>query len=156
MDIKLARIDNRLLHGVVASQWAPVSQCDRVMVIDDVVANDPAKKDAMRISKPAGKALSIISTETAVTNFKSGRYEGKNILLIVKKPAVLKVLKDNGISIEKINLGGSAFLPDETIEITKRVFVSEADLAIYHEFQEAGTVVSAQYTPSDNEQLLTK
>lgn len=156
MDIKIARIDNRLLHGVVVSQWIPVSNCDRVMVIDDVVANDPIKKDAMKISKPAGKALSIISTDTAVVNFKSRRYEGKNIFLIVKKPETLKILKDNGITIEKINLGGSAFLQDEKIEITKRVFISEEDLDIYREFQKNGTIVSAQYTPSDTEIILNK
>lgn len=156
MNISLARIDNRLLHGVVASQWAPVSHADRVMVIDDVVANDPLKKDAMRISKPAGKALSIISTETAITNFTGGRYEGKNIFVIVKKPETLKQLADAGITIQKINVGGSAFLPDETIEITKRVFISPDDLKIYQHFFNNGTTVSAQYTPSDAEVAVVK
>ena len=44
MAIVLARIDNRLLHGVVATQWAPTSGCNRIMVIDDGTANDPQKK----------------------------------------------------------------------------------------------------------------
>ena len=44
MEIKLARIDNRLLHGIVASQWAPSVGAMRVMIIDDEVAGDELKK----------------------------------------------------------------------------------------------------------------
>ena len=39
MGIVLARIDNRLLHGIVATQWAGRSGAQRIMIIDDTVAN---------------------------------------------------------------------------------------------------------------------
>ena len=48
MAIVLTRIDNRLLHGVVATQWAPSTGCTRLMVIDNEVADDPQKKETMR------------------------------------------------------------------------------------------------------------
>ena len=35
MSITLGRIDYRLLHGIVATMWAPQSGAQRVMVIDD-------------------------------------------------------------------------------------------------------------------------
>ena len=35
MSITLGRIDFRLLHGIVATMWAPQSGAQRVMVIDD-------------------------------------------------------------------------------------------------------------------------
>ena len=35
MGITLARIDNRLLHGIVATQWAGRSGAQRIMIIDD-------------------------------------------------------------------------------------------------------------------------
>ena len=40
MGIVLARIDNRLLHGIVATQWAGRSGAQRIMIIDDTVANN--------------------------------------------------------------------------------------------------------------------
>ena len=73
MGISLARLDNRLLHGIVASQWTPKSGANRVMVIDDKTANTPMLKEAMRIGKPSGVSLSIINRETAYTNFKNGK-----------------------------------------------------------------------------------
>jgi mannose/fructose/N-acetylgalactosamine-specific phosphotransferase system component IIB len=60
MSITLGRIDYRLLHGIVATMWAPQSGAQRVMVIDDKVANDPIIKESMRLGKPAGMACSII------------------------------------------------------------------------------------------------
>ena len=66
MSITLGRIDYRLLHGIVATMWAPQSGAQRVMVIDDKVANDPIIKESMRLGKPAGMACSIITLETAI------------------------------------------------------------------------------------------
>ena len=74
MSITLGRIDYRLLHGIVATMWAPQSGAQRVMVIDDKVANDPIIKESMRLGKPAGMACSIITLETAIKNFKAGKY----------------------------------------------------------------------------------
>ena len=54
MGITLARIDNRLLHGIVATQWAPISNCTRLMVIDDKVAADPVLKESMKLARPVG------------------------------------------------------------------------------------------------------
>ena len=41
MNIVLTRIDNRLLHGIVMTQWAGTTGAQRVMVIDDKTANSP-------------------------------------------------------------------------------------------------------------------
>ena len=75
MAIVLTRIDNRLLHGVVATQWAPSTNCTRLMVIDNEVANDPQKKETMKFGRPSGVNLSIINEETALTNFSNHKYD---------------------------------------------------------------------------------
>lgn len=80
MSIVLARIDNRLLHGIVATQWTPFSGASRVMVIDDTVAETPMLKEAMKMGKPLVVSLSIINRETAYTNFKAGKYDSQKVL----------------------------------------------------------------------------
>ena len=66
MSVVMARIDNRLLHGIIVTQWAPVSGATRVMVIDDKVAGDEVLKSTMRMARPAGMAVSIISEQTGL------------------------------------------------------------------------------------------
>ena len=54
MGIVLARIDNRLLHGIVATQWAGRSGAQRIMIIDDTVANNELTKASMKLARPTG------------------------------------------------------------------------------------------------------
>lgn len=37
MSLVLARIDQRLIHGIVVTQWAGATQAKRLMVVDDEV-----------------------------------------------------------------------------------------------------------------------
>ena len=59
MSIVMSRVDNRLLHGIIVTQWAPMSKANRVMVIDDSVANNDIQKSSMRLARPAGMAVSL-------------------------------------------------------------------------------------------------
>ena len=68
MSLVLARIDQRLIHGIVVTQWAGATQAKRLMVVDDEVSKDEVQKSAMRMSKPVGTGMSIIDTETAIKN----------------------------------------------------------------------------------------
>lgn len=89
MEIVMARIDNRLLHGITASQWAPRSQAQRLMVIDDETAGNEMMKASMKLARPAGMALSIIALDTAITNIKNGKYGNETIYIITKKASNL-------------------------------------------------------------------
>ena len=106
MSITLGRIDFRLLHGIVATMWAPQSGAQRVMVIDDKVANDPIIKESMRLGKPAGMACSIITLETAIKNFKAGKYDNHKVFVVTENPETfLKLQEEAGQKIPRIVLG---------------------------------------------------
>lgn len=150
MDIILGRLDNRLLHGIIATQWVQHTKCERLMIIDDEVASDSQKKDIMRIAKPAGIPLSIISVETAIKNFKSGKYEDKRVFVVVKKPKTLLTLIREGITLKAMNIGGSGCLPDETVKLSNRYSCSELDKQDLDEIKKAGVEIFIQYVPADN------
>ena len=44
MDIRLARIDDRLIHGQVATVWAKLTNINRILVVSDSVAHDNLRK----------------------------------------------------------------------------------------------------------------
>ena len=46
MKIVLARIDDRLIHGQVATVWSKVTGCQRIIVCDDDVAKDTDNEQA--------------------------------------------------------------------------------------------------------------
>ena len=71
--VVLARIDQRLIHGIIVNQWAPALQVKRFMVVDDILCSNEEVKASMRRAKPAGTGASVISAETAIANFKAGK-----------------------------------------------------------------------------------
>ena len=52
--VVLARIDQRLIHGIIVNQWAPALQVKRFMVVDDILCSNEEVKASMRMAKPAG------------------------------------------------------------------------------------------------------
>ncbi len=158
MSIVLARLDNRLLHGIVAAQWTPRSGATRVMVIDDKVADNPVLKDAMKLGKPAGVALSIISRDTAYTNFKAGKYEGQKVFVVCNDPQIILDLIKSGNTIEQIVLGGTVVPQDadEAIACGKRAYIKKNDIAVYKQIMASGSNVVVQFVPADKQEPLSK
>ena len=99
------RIDDRLIHGQVATRWATGLRVNRIMVIDDEVANDSVQKSILRMAAPSGISTSIITEEKAITNIQADKYAKQRVLLVVRRPKVLLDLVNAGLDITKINVG---------------------------------------------------
>lgn len=124
MGIVLARIDNRLLHGIVATQWAGRSGAQRIMIIDDTVANNELTKASMKLARPTGMAISIITEETALNNFKAGKYNDHTVFVLVKKPETLVKLSDIGVKIPELVIGGTVKPAEgeEAVKLSQRAY----------------------------------
>lgn len=148
MAIVGARIDNRLLHGIVATSWAPDSGATRVMVIDDDVANDPQKKEAMRLGRPSGMAVSIITKEAALTNFSNHKYDRQKVFIISQTPEVFLNLLEQGEKIDKLVLGGTLTF-DNAIKVTKRAYIKPEQIDVYRAILNKGCKIVSQYVSQD-------
>ena len=149
--VVLARIDQRLIHGLVVNQWAPALQVKRFMVVDDVLCNNDDIKASMRMAKPAGTGVSVISTETAITNFKAGKYDGQRVLVLVKEPETLIKLMEGGVEIPKVDLG-IMVNEDGRETVTKFIALNDKERADLQTIKDKGVPVVIQYVPTDAEE----
>lgn len=144
MGICLARIDERLLHGLVANQWVPYTKCTRVMVIDNEIANNATLKNGMKLARPVGVALSIITEETAIQNFMDGKYHMQKVLVLVKSAKVLVDLLNNNIKIPHVNIGSTP--PDtQGLKVSKQARLSDKEISYLREIMKRGVPVSVRY-----------
>lgn len=155
MGIVLARIDERLVHGIVVTQWTSAVKAKRIMVVDDKVAEDEPRKAAMRLSKPAGTGMSLINTQTAATNFNAGKYDNHNVLLVVNNVQTLLDLTEQGVDIPKVNIGIMLDRSDRK-KLAKNFAASPEEIKQLQQLQAKGIPVSYQFTPSDKEENLDK
>ncbi|WP_265459758.1 PTS sugar transporter subunit IIB [Enterococcus sp. HY326] len=152
MTVVGARVDNRLLHGIVATQWAPQSGASRVMVINDDVANDPILKESMKLARPSGMAISIITEETALANFKAGKYDNQKVFVIAKTPEVFLNILEVPIAIPELILGGTVVSEKEdSIKASKRAYVEQEQIPTYKKILEKDTNILVKFVPSDKD-----
>ena len=150
MTVVLARVDQRLVHGVIVNAWYQYLQVNRFMVIDDEVSKNENMKTSMRIVKPAGTGMSIIDTEKALNNFKAGKYDNQRVLVLVKEPETIVKMLEAGIEIPKVNLG-IIFKSDDRTQITKFIALNEKEKADLNKIHEYDVPIKLQFVPNDPE-----
>lgn len=151
MSIVAGRIDYRLLHGIVQGFWCPTYATQRTMIVDDATANDEVRKAAMKLSKPSGQALSIITEEKALTNFKAGKYDNHTVFTIARDPQTFLDLIEAGQKIPVLTLGLTELPPEGTpgVQAGRRAFIKEEDIPIFQKIAASGTKVEVRYMTTD-------
>jgi mannose PTS system EIIAB component len=147
------RIDDRLIHGQVATRWSTGLGASRIMVANDEVAVDEMQKGILRMVAPPGIATSIISKEKAATNILAGKYALQKVLMVLKNPMDALDLMDKGLEIKEINVGNMA-KRDNTIQIKKSISVSKEEYEAFKELKNRGVKLTARMVPDEADVLL--
>lgn len=142
------RIDDRLIHGQVATRWSTGLKVNRIMVIDDVVAANDSEKAILRMAAPAGVNTSILGFDKAVANIKNGNYEGQRVMLIVKSPVILVKMMEQGVELLPVNIGNMSNRPGTT-QYKKSISMTAEEKEAVDTLLKAGIRVSAQMVPDD-------
>ena len=142
------RIDDRLIHGQVATRWSTGLKVNRIMVIDDAVAANDAEKAIVRMAAPAGINTSILPFEKAVANIQNGNYDGQRVMLIVKSPVTLARMLDAGVDLLPVNIGNMSNRPGTT-QYKKSISMTEEERAAVDKLLASGIKVTAQMVPDD-------
>lgn len=149
------RIDDRLIHGQVATRWSTGLGATRIMVANDQVAADDMQKSILRMVAPPGIATSIISKDTAATNILAGKYASQKVLVVLKNPMDALDLMEKGLQITDINVGNMA-KRDNTVQIKKSISVTDEEVKAFKTLMEKGVNLTARMVPDEPETLLSK
>lgn len=142
------RVDDRLIHGQVATRWATGLKVNRIMIIDDAVAVNETEKSILRMAAPAGVNTSILQFEKAVANIKNGNYAGQRVMLVVKSPVILVKMMEAGIDLLPVNIGNMSNRPGTT-QYKKSISMTEDEKAAVEKLLQSGIKVTAQMVPDE-------
>lgn len=148
--IKHMRIDERLIHGQVASVWTNFLGCTRIIVANDEAPKSEMQIAALKLACPTGVKLSILSVDKASANILSGKYDEDKVFLITRNVPDAKRLVDAGVPIPGVNVGNLAH-HDGYRKIKKSVSLSDADIALIREILAKGVKVTAQMIPDESD-----
>ena len=141
MNISLLRIDDRLIHGQVATSWAKAVKCEAIFAISDEVAEDALRRELLLQIAPAHLKAYVIPVEKAIKVYHNPKYAGKNILWLVTKPADVVRLVEGGVKIDKVNVGGMTY-KDGNKQLSDAVTVGKADVEAFKKLLDLGIDLS--------------
>lgn len=150
MAIIHVRIDERLIHGQVATVWCNTLGATRIMVVNDSASKDEIQKSVLKLATPPGVKLSVLSIDDAVARIKSGKYDSDKVFVIVKSPDDCIRLIESGISITEINVGNMAF-KEGAMQIKKSVNVTKKDIENFKKLNSMGIKLTARMIPDESE-----
>lgn len=104
MLINTLRIDDRLIHGQIVTQWIAASSATMIIVADDVASQDATQQMLLKLTVPTGIILNILSIADVAQFIKSDTSNHK-VLLIVRNPKAAYDLLSAGYSFKNVNIG---------------------------------------------------
>ncbi|MEI5988835.1 mannose/fructose/sorbose PTS transporter subunit IIB [Enterococcus crotali] len=148
MEIKLARIDDRLIHGQVATVWAKEAGAKRIIVVSKEVNEDEIRKTLVKQAAPPGIKVNIVDVEKAVKVYQNPKYATETVFYLFTNPSEVVELVNGGVPLKTINIGGMQFKKGKT-QITKAISVSQTDINAFYELKELGVVLDCRVVATD-------
>ena len=147
MDVKLLRIDSRLVHGQVANNWAGSLGAEAILAVSDGAANDELRKTLMLQTGGGKVKVHVLGVEKAARVYKNPKYEALKAVIVVETPADVVRLLDLGIEVDEVKVGGMTF-KQGTKALSQAVYISDDDAAAFQEIDKRGITQYIQQVPS--------
>lgn len=155
LNLQLARIDDRLIHGQVATAWTKATNVARIIVISEEVAKDPLRKFLLQEAAPPGVKANVVTVEKFVSVYQSQLFQDQKIMLLFTQPQEVVALIQQGIAIKSVNIGGMRFQVGKKM-VTNFISVDEEDVAAFRFLAEHGVELEVRKVPNDRKIYLNE
>ncbi len=147
-EIKLIRIDFRLMHGQVVTNWIKQVSADSILIVDDKLAEDKFLAQVFLMAAPPGIKVAIRSIEKAVAAFKKDVFKDKKLLILFKSVENAKRAFDLGFPVKALQVGGLGNGTNKVV-ISNELSLSKEEADMLEAMQSAGVEVTLQAMPKD-------
>ena len=148
IDIRLARIDSRLLHGQVATAWSKDVQPTRIIVVSDEVSQDDLRKNLITQASPPGIKANVVPIDKMIEAAKDPRFGKTSALLLFENPTDALRVIEGGVEIEEVNVGSMAH-SEGKVMINNVLSVDEEDVEAFKKMRDHGVKFDVRKVPSD-------
>lgn len=144
-NIVLTRIDNRLIHGQVATQWSGVLGINLLLVANDEVAGNQMRQGLMNMAAPSYAQTRFFTIQKTIDVIHKASASQK-IFIICETPQDVLKLVEGGVPIKKVNIG-NMHMADGKRQVATSVAVDESDVAAFRKLQELGVELEIKRVP---------
>lgn len=148
MTLGLLRIDDRLIHGQVATRWVKETGVTRIIVVNDRISRDKMRTTMLKQAVPSGVRAHTVSVDKMVRVYNNPDYANEKVMLLFTNPGDVRTLHMRGLPIETVNIGGIAFKEGRTM-LDMSVSVDAEDVQAFEALDQQGVELEVRQVASD-------
>ena len=149
----MVRVDDRLIHGQVLTQWVSTINAQKIVVIDDEISKDKMRKNILKFAAPDDIKISIFSVENAVEVWNKNQFGNMNVFVLFKDVNMIRKCKDMGLVFSDISLGQMSIIQDRQ-QIYKQLGLNEQEAQTVFDLEREGIHIYFQMIPTDKQESL--
>ena len=100
MQIVLARIDDRLIHGQVVVGWVTYTGANHIVVINDTVAKNEMQRTLLEIAVPVHLRVTICIVDEAPSKINDVEFKNDKGLLLFTNPIDVQNYSENAMHLK--------------------------------------------------------
>ncbi|ARC53540.1 PTS mannose transporter subunit IIAB [Candidatus Riesia pediculischaeffi] len=148
MKIVLARIDDRLIHGQVATRWTKDTKVNRIIVINDEIYQDKVRSTLLKQVSPPGVSAHVVNVDRFVRVYFNPKYHQDRVMLLFTNPGDVLRIVESGVKIDSVNIGGMAYKEGKK-QICDSVSIDEDDVRSFMELHKKGIELEIRKVTND-------
>lgn len=153
-NIVLTRIDNRLIHGQVATQWCGYVGANLLLVANDEVAGNEMRQGLMNMAAPGYAQTRFFSIEKTCAIIGKASPQ-QHIAIICENPQDVLRLVEGGVPIKKLNIG-NMHMAEGKRQVATTVAVNDDDVACFKKLRDLGVELEIRRVPDTQAEDLGK
>jgi len=155
IEFVLARIDTRLLHGQVATNWTKATNPNRIIVVSDSVSKDELRKKLIEQAAPPGVRAHVIPLDKLVQVYNDPRFGDTKALLLFETPQDALAVIEKGVEIPELNIGSMAHSVGK-VQINNVLSLDQEDVEVYKKLRDLGVKFDVRKVSNDSPSDLFK
>ncbi len=153
MAVKLARIDDRLIHGQVILGWVPAVKPDRIVVANDRVAGSDWERKFYSSCVPPEVNVSFATVAEAARQIGADLYQNEQLIVLLESAQDTLALIGGGVDLKEVNVGGLHYR-EGSVELLPFVFLVHEERNALRELVKRGVTLSAQDVPANPAKII--
>lgn len=149
MNVRMLRIDSRLLHGQVATSWAKETKADRILVVSNAVARDSLRRTLIMQAAPPGVRANVLTVSKMLRIYYDSRFDFINAMILVENPVDAMRLISGGMRIPTVNVGSVSFDATRRM-VTDTIAVNRDDITVFVWMHRKGIELDYRKVASDS------
>lgn len=144
-NLKIVRIDYRLIHGQVVAKWIKFRPINRIIIADDELLQDEFMSDIYKMAAPENEVeiVAVDHLEEALNR------KNDNVMVIFKNVNSAYRAFTTGVLLQELNVGASENKKDRKL-ITQGVALSKEEYKLLEDLKDKGVNVYIQPIPEND------